>query len=174
MTFYRADVTDKVTWLYDTNDVNANGDTGEILSFINLNKVRRQGAEVEAKTREYKGLSLSYGAAFNDVKDLETDEVVKGQPRIIQNAGVDYKGPFETRTTVNGHYVWWNADPYYNAKDQNFVWDARVSKYMAKWKYAIGEIYVSVHNLTDEKQYWVDLYPTPGRWVEAGVNLTSF
>jgi vitamin B12 transporter len=118
MTFYRADVTDKVTWMYDINDVNGNGNTGEILSFINLNKVRRQGVEVKAKTHEYNGLSLSYGYAFNDVKDLETDEVVKGQPRIIQNAGFDYKGPFETRGNINGRYIWWNANDSDNAKDQ--------------------------------------------------------
>lgn len=174
ITFYRADVTDKVTWLYDINDVNGNGNTGEILSFINLNKVRRQGVEVEAKTKEYKGIGLSYGYAFNDVKDLETGEVVKGQPRIIQNAGFDYKGPFETRANINGRYIWWNANDSDNAKDQNFVWDAKVSKYLAKWKYAIGEIFVSIHNITDEDQYQADFYPNPGRWVEAGVSLTTF
>ncbi|MBM2837690.1 MAG: hypothetical protein HW415_315 [Deltaproteobacteria bacterium] len=174
ITFYRADVTDKVTWLYDENDVNGNGNTGEILSFINLNEVRRQGVEVEAKTKESKGLGLSYGYAFNDYRDLETDEVVKGQPRIIQNAGVDYKGPFETRANINGRYIWWNAIDSDNAKDKTWVWDAKVSKYLAKWKYAIGEIFVSVHNITDEDQYQADFYPNPGRWVEAGISLTTF
>ncbi|MBF8250500.1 MAG: hypothetical protein HW382_128 [Deltaproteobacteria bacterium] len=174
ITFYQAEVTDKVTWLYDINDVNGNGDNGEILSFINLNEVRRQGVEVEAKTKESKGLSLSYGYAFNDYRDLETDEVVKGQPRIIQNAGVDYKGPFETRANINGRYIWWNAIDSDNAKDKTWVWDAKVSKYLAKWKYAIGEIFVSVHNITDEDQYQADFYPNPGRWVEAGISLTTF
>jgi hypothetical protein len=99
---------------------------------------------------------------------------VKGQARIIHNAGVDYKGPFDTRTTLNGHWVWWNADDSANAKDKTWVWDAKVSKYFAKWKYAIGEVFVSVHNITDEDQFWNDFYPNPGRWVEAGINLTTF
>jgi len=33
---------------------------------------------------------------------------------------------------------------------------------------------VSIHNITDEDQYQADFYPNPGRWVEAGVSLTTF
>lgn len=164
-TFYRTDITDAIIAVDD-------GSGGFFMD--NINKLRRQGVEAEVKTRDYKGLSLSYGYAFNDVRDLETDTIVKGQARVVHNAGVDYRGPFDTRTTLNGHYVYWNADDALNAKDNNFLWDARVSKYFAKWKYAIGEVFVSVHNLTDVKQYWVDTYPNPGRWVEVGLNLTTF
>lgn len=164
-TFYRTDITDAIIAVDD-------GSGGFFMD--NINKLRRQGVDAEVKTREHKGLSLSYGYAFNDVRDLETDTIVKGQARVVHNAGVDYRGPFDTRTTLNGHYIYWHADPTYNAKDRNFLWDARVSKYFARWKYAIGEVFVSVHNITDVKQYWIDTYPNPGRWVEVGVNLTSF
>lgn len=173
VTFFRADVDEGVVWESDDNDVDGDGDTWEPLTFRNIKELRRQGVEAELKTNEYKGLSLSYGYAFNHVTRLHSDDSDPGYTyaKIIHNAGIDYKGPYETRTTINGHWVWWNDD---SAKDKTWVWDAKVSKYFAKWKYAIGEVFVSVHNITDEDQFWNDFYPNPGRWVEAGLNLTTF
>lgn len=159
-TLYRADVTDMV----NCDDV----------SCWNINEVKRQGVGVDLKTKEYKGLTLSYGYAFNDVRDDETDIIIKGQVRVTHNIGVDYRAPYDTRLNLQGHYIYWNADPTYNAKDQNLLWDAKVSKFLAKWKSVMGEIFVSVHNIGDQDQYWIDSYPNPGRWVEVGVNLTTF
>jgi len=174
VTFYRADVTDLVKTVFDVSDVNGNGNVHEPLNIENLRNVRRQGVEVEAKTREYKGLTLSYSYAYNDVRDLDSDDIIEGQVRVTHNVGIDYKGPFETRTTINGHYVYWNAPAGWAAKDKTFVWGAKVSKYLTKWKYAVGEVFMAVHNITDQSQYWASIYPNPPRWVEAGVNITSF
>lgn len=160
LTVYRADITDLVTC--------------DNTSCRNLSKVKREGFEVDLKTREYNGLSLSYGYAFNDARNVETDKIIEGQVRVTHNIGVDYRAPYDTRFNLQGHYIYWNAASTNNAKDQNFLWDAKISKYFAKWKHAIGELFVSVHNIGDEKQYWIDQYPNPGRWVEAGISLTAF
>lgn len=174
VTFFRADINDLATWKRDVNDIDSDGNLSEILTFLNLNKVRREGVEVEVKTNEYKGLRLSYGYAFNDVADLQTGQTVSGQARVTHNMGVDYKGPMATRATLNGHYVWWNADPSADARDKTMVLDAKVSKYFARWKYVMGECFVAVYNITDQKQYSYFAYPNPPRWVEAGINLTTF
>lgn len=169
VTFYRADITDAI----DIAPVDPN-DSNTLYYFKNFNEFRRQGVEVEAKTREYKGLSLSYGYAFNDVRNMDDDSVVKNHARVTHDVGLDYRGPFETRGSLRGHYVSWNAQDNYNAKDNNFIWDAKVSKYLAKWKGVMGEIFASVHNITDEKQFLIDEMPNPGRWVEGGVSLTFY
>lgn len=159
-TLYRADVTDMVNC--------------DSVSCWNINEVKRQGVEVDLKTREYKGVTLSYGYAFNDVRDEETDDIIDGFVRVTHNIGVEYRGPYETRFNLQGHSIYWHAKSSENAKDQNFVWDAKLSKYLAKWKSAMGELFISMHNITDQDQYWTYKYPNPGRWVEVGVNLTSF
>lgn len=159
-TLYRADVTDMVNC--------------DSVSCWNINEVKRQGVEFDLKTREYSGLTLSYGYAFNDVRNEKTDDIIDGFVRLTHNIGVEYLGPYETRFNLQGHYIYWHADPTYNAKDQNFVWDAKLSKYFAKWKSAMGELFASMHNIGDQDQYWTSKYPNPGRWVEVGVNLTSF
>lgn len=174
VTFFRADITDLATWKRDVNDINGNGNLSEIVTFINLNNVRREGVEVEVKTQEYKGLRLSYGYAFNDVTDQQTGQTVSGQARITHAVGVDYKGPMEIRATLNGHYVWWNADPSADARDKTLVLDTKVSKYFARWKYVTGECFVAVYNITDQHQYSYFAYPNPPRWVEVGINLTTF
>lgn len=168
-TFFRADITDMLDWIFDTS-------TYEPDKVVNIKKARRQGVEIEARSDEYKGISLSYGYAFNDIRDLDTDTVVTNKARITHDIGVNYRGPLETMTTVKGRFVDWNADDGwpYNAKDQNIIWDAKVSKYMAQWKGAIGEMFLSVHNITDEQQYLMEIFPNPGRWVEAGVTLSFY
>ncbi len=168
-TFFRADIEEMLDWLYDPLTYTED-------KVVNINKARRQGVEVEAKTDEYKGLSLSYGYAFNDIRDLEADATIKNRARITHDAGVSYRGPLETMTTVKGHYVWLNADDGwpFNAKDKNFIWDAKVSKYFAKWKGVMGELFVSVHNIFDEDQFLMEIYPNPGRWIEGGVSLTFY
>lgn len=169
ITFYRADITDAISVTpIDPNDPNS------LFYFKNFNKFRRQGVEVEARTTEYKGLSLSYGYTFNDVRNMETDTIVEGKARVTHDAGIDYRGPYETRSVLRGHYIYWNAPASYNAKDNNFIWDAKVSKYLAKWKSVMGELFVSVHNITDEKQFLMDELPNPGRWLEGGVSLTFY
>lgn len=168
-TLYRADIDDEVDAVYDDT-------TFDLLYFKNIKEVRRQGVEVEAKTVEYMGLSLFYGYAFNDVKDLDSDKIVKNKARVTHDIGIDYRGPFETKTTVKGHYVYWNADGTtgFKAKDDNFIWDAKVSKYLAKWKGVMGELFVSGHNIFSEKQYLMEIYPNPGTWWEGGVSLTFY
>ena len=163
-TFYRADITDAIDGVYDSSF--------NFLYYKNIKDLRRQGVEAEARTAEYKGVSLSYGYAFNDVRDLDNDEIVKNKARVTHDIGIDYRGPFETKATVKGHYVYWNAEDIQNAKDNNFTWDAKVSKYLAGWKRGVGEIFVSVHNITNEDQFLDEIFPNPGRWVEAGASLS--
>jgi len=168
VTFYRADIEDKVDAVYDDA-------TFELLYFKNIKELSRQGVEVETRTVEYMGLSLFYGYAFNDV-DVDKGETEPQIARITHDIGVDYSGPFETRSTVKGHYIWWNNKdaPPFNAEDKNFIWDAKVSKYFAKWKGVMGELFVAVHNITDEDQFLMEIYPNPGTWFEGGVSLTFY
>lgn len=160
LSFYRADVTDGVVC--------------DSVSCQNVSRMKRQGVELDLKTKEYHGATFSYGYAFNDVRDEASDEIIDGYVRSSQNVGLAYRGPFETRLTLKGNYVYWHADDAYNAKDRNFLWDVKVSKYMTKWKSVIGEFFLSVHNITDEDQYWIDIYPNAGRWIEGGITLTTY
>ena len=166
LTLYRADVTDGVECYYTPLD--------EPLTCKNVSRMKRQGVEFDLKTKEYYGATISYGYVFNDVRDEATDDIIDGQARVSQNVGLAYRGPFETRLNLKGHYVDWHADPWYNAKDRNFLWDVKVSKHFTKWKSVIGELFLSVHNITDRDQYWIDIYPNAGRWIEGGITLTTY
>ncbi len=181
VTFHRADIKDGVDSVADTGDVNTNGNTWETLRFENLKRSRRKGVEVNLKSDEYKGLRLTYGFTYSELKNLDTHTVVKDRPKMTHDIGLDYRGPFEITATLKGHYVDWSpdkADPdygfIYTTEHKKFVWDAKVSKYLAKWKGMVGEIFLSVHNIGNTDQYRYSFYKTPKRWFEGGVSLTFY
>lgn len=133
---------------------------------------RREGVEVEAKTASYRNTSLSAGFIFTDVEDMKNPDNVKGVPRYTWDIGMHYNDMKSLRATLLGRYTWWNAPSSNNARYNDFVWDATVSKKLVSSdSRVVPEVFFSVHNIFNGKQYLYDMFRNAGRWVEGGVRF---
>lgn len=133
---------------------------------------RREGVEVEAKTTSYCDTSLSGGFIFTDVKDFKFPDNVKGIPTYTWDVGVHYDDMKSLRATLLGRYTWWNAAPVNNARYTDFIWDATVTKRLVSSDaLVVPEVFFSVRNLFNGRQYLYDMFQNAGRWVEGGVRF---
>ena len=136
----------------------------------NIDKVTRQGVEGNIRATFDSGLTISFGGSFIDVKDKETDKVIKDVPRVLYNVSVSYTHEWMTHSVV-GKYVYHNSS-YPETRDQVFVFD-----YLLKVKlpflerYGKPNIFGAVYNLTNASYIYREVFPQPDRWFEGGVSF---
>jgi vitamin B12 transporter len=140
----------------------------------NLGDQRRQGVEAEVRTVKYLHTSIMGGFTFIDVKDIDTDKVVRYKPRYVWDVGVDFDNEKLFRGTLRGHYIWWHAisypdSPEADGKYKAMIWDLNLSKKILVDKDFSMDIFFTAHNLFNGAQYAVGFFPNPGRWFEGGV-----
>jgi vitamin B12 transporter len=157
-TVFRHDLEDGLT------DVGLPDDT---FTSENLDEIRRQGVEVEARTVPYYNTSLFAGYVFIDAKDLNTDEDIVNAAKDTWDVGVEYKTD-SLIGNIRGHYIDWTGD--YD-KDCAFVWDLNIIKKFNLRGRVTAEAFFSAHNLFNADQYYDEYYKNPERWVEAGIGL---
>lgn len=130
------------------------------------------GVEVEAKTASYLNTSLSGGFVFTDIEDAKDPANIKGLPRYAWDVGVHYNDMKSLRATLLGRYTWWNEVSGYGARYNDFIWDATVTKKLITADSpVVPELFFSIHNIFDGKQYLYGMFQTAGRWVEGGVRF---
>lgn len=140
------------------------------LKYENIDNVTRQGVEGSIRATFDFGLTLAFGGSFIDVKDDETGEVIQDIPRRLYNVSASYTGEWMTHSVV-GKYVYHNSS-YPETRDKVFVFD-----YLMKVRPPVSDrygklsIFGAVHNLTNTSYIYREVFPQPGRWVEAGVRL---
>jgi len=161
LNLFRADV---------DNLLRFNPKLGQYGKYDNIAKATRRGIEGRVSAAFDWGLGLSFGGSFIDVRDGQTDEIIKDIPRILYDASASYTYKWMTHSLI-GRYVF-NNSSYPETKDQVFVFD-----YMLKLKlpfipeYA-GKpgVFFTVHNLFNTAYLYRNSYPQPGRWIEGGIN----
>ena len=169
VTLYRSDITDGIS-----SSINEKGQR----VMRNFARQRRQGFELELGLEFPFGASVFAGTAFNDIRNLDEDEMVYDLPRQTYDVGIQYLSGFGLRANLKGHYVWYNANPLYGqapyhftSKDKRFIWDAKIAQ-----KIPVGsteaEVFIAAYNLLDTDFWWVTPYPLPKRWLEVGVGCT--
>jgi vitamin B12 transporter len=139
-------------------------------SFITVNtgRERREGLEVELRTAPVYHTTLTAGTAFISAEDRDTGQTIKSVAQRTYDVGLQYDdGSF--KALVQGHYIYWNTDPFFEGKYDEFIVDAHVMKTLYARNDHSLEAFADVHNLCDDDQYPFDIYKNPGRWFEAGV-----
>jgi len=143
----------------------------------NTGRTRWNGADVELKSREFKGFSVTANFSYiledsvidkgNGPIDLDNEELYGG------NLILDYANrSLGIAAQLAGHYVHWNEFFVVDfPKDDSWLWDASLTKTFAVSRY-LTELFVAVHNITNASQYWDFEYENPDRWVEAGLKFS--
>ncbi len=159
---FRHDIKDAITWDFVDADVGT-------WTYVNKDKVRRQGVEVEFKTVPVFNTALSFGAAFIDTEDRETGEDIKDVPKYTYDVGLHYEDNKGLRALLKGHYIWFNALPYHTAKYSTLIFDINIIKSVYHRGNQNAELFLTGHNIFNGSQYWDNFYMNAERWVEGGI-----
>lgn len=140
--------------------------------YKNIASVKRQGVEARASANLPAGwagnLGVSFGATFVEVRNEDTDEVIRNVPNRIMDASASHTFKLFTQS-ITGRLID-NNSTFPETRDNMFVFD-----YLARLKFPspgfnLGpSIFFAVHNITDAPYLYREVFPQPGRWVEGGV-----
>lgn len=140
-------------------------------TYVNAQRVRREGVEADIRTKPLYNFTLSAGAAVMRQKDMDTGEKLKGVPTATFHASLKYDDEKSFRALLNGRYIDWNMPSSYLAKYSSTIFDLHLIKKLITHKDRTLEAFFSAHNIFNGSQYWVDIYPNAGRWAEAGLRM---
>ncbi|GFO63510.1 TonB-dependent receptor plug domain-containing protein [Geomonas paludis] len=126
----------------------------------------KQGGEFELRTVPL--LNTSLGAGYTYIHATEGDDgpELSSIPRHTLKLGLHYRDPSQLQAQLTGYYIDWNAPA---GKSGGVLWDLHLSKTFEYPQFGAVEIFGSLRNIFDGKQYVSDLYKNTGRWAEAGV-----
>lgn len=141
---------------------------------VNVGKVKKQGGDVSLHYDVTEQISVYATAAFNHVKNKDTNKVVRGTgiPRQSFRLGFDYKANNGWGLNIFGYYDRWNN----NASDQpnvrKFIVDAKVSKEIKEfYRNMDAKFFLNVRNLGNSDYWSSRSYPLYDRYFEAGLTL---
>ena len=177
----RADATEKVwtsqigiesgdvpyLWLKGTLFRN---DTWDVISNIQGTIVNqrqlKQGGEFELRTVPFLDTSLSAGYTFIHATDGESGAVLDSIPKHTLKLALRYRDSDNLQGELIGHYIDWNSP---TGKYGPILWDLHLSKTFEYAEYGSVELFGSLRNMFDGKQYLTSFYQNAGRWAEVGV-----
>ena len=136
--------------------------------YINEEKVRRNGIEIEAETVPIYNVSLLGGFAY---VDIDPQNEMGGTYNYTCNIGIRYDDKKSFRAELFGHYVWWNVDEYYMAEFDDFIWDLNLNKKIWSKEKAATELFLTAHNIFNGSQYANVNSKNPETWIEAGIRF---
>lgn len=145
----------------DTSNVQADGPQGR------KQRQLREGVEVEAKTLPVLNTSLSAGYTYVNATDKDTDGVIHGVPVHTVKVGLKYDAAEQLHAEMIGNLVDWN-DPGHS-RTGGVIWDVHLRKWIASTDTLSLEVFLSVRNIFDGRQYLDRIFRNAGRWGEAGV-----
>ncbi len=143
--------------------------TGSTFTYVNGEKQRRQGIEIEMKSVPVYHTSLSAGAAYMNTKDLDTGQTIPGVPQRTYDLGLQYDDEKSFKALLKGHYIYWNSDPSFQGKYDSFIFDLHAIKNLYSRDEHALEAFMDIHNIFNSSQYPTAFYKNPERWFEAGI-----
>jgi vitamin B12 transporter len=140
---------------------------------VNSEKQERQGMEIEMKTAPVHSTSISVGASFIRVRDLNTGETVPDNPQRTYDVGLQYDDQKYFKALLKGHYIYWNTapspDPSFQGKYNSFIFDLYTARHIYSHDERVVEAFFDVHNIFNSSQYPLAIFKNPQRWIEAGI-----
>lgn len=161
-TLFRHDVSDAINFV---------SLPGGSYTAVNADRQRRQGVEVEVRTKPVYHLSVTGGTTYLDSRNRETDERLTNSPRYTYDIGLEYNNEKFFYALLKGHYIRIHSDPGLQTKDRAFVWDIHASKTIFRAANTISQLFLSVHNLFNADQFLIPQWPNPSRWAEVGLRV---
>ncbi len=140
----------------------------------NSGVIRWRGADLEAETARFHGLSLRGNLTYTEEDSIKDGTVdLSNDEMYAANLLFDYANEANgVKGQLNGHYVRMSESIKNELPaDNNTLWDLTVTKAFAAGRSGQAEIFVAVHNLFDGAQYWDYEYPNAGRWLECGLTF---
>ncbi len=144
---------------------------GSVWTFVNGGRARREGVEVEMKTVPVYNLTLAAGTSYIHTKDLDTGEEIRDVPTNTYNVALTYDDKSSFRARLDGRYIWWNMEDYYDGRYGSMIFDVNVIKTLYQRKGLKTEVFATGHNIFDGSQYWTTPYVNARRWFEAGLRM---
>jgi vitamin B12 transporter len=157
-------------WLKTTLFWNRLTDVLNLVTY-GLDKRRRQGVEVEARSVPLFNTFLSAGYTFVDATNLDTGDTLHDTPSQIVKLGLHYDDKRSLRGALLGRYVWFNASLDNNAKDKAVIWDLNLRKKIVEVHGTSLELFFSAHNIFNGAQYSEDFAKNARRWLEGGIRF---
>lgn len=145
----------------DTWDVISN-DHGTLVKLRQL----KQGGEFEMRTVPVFNTSLSAGYTFIHATEGDGGAVLDSIPKHTLKLGLRYRDPSNLQGELIGHYIDWNSQ---TGRSGGVLWDLHASKTFDYSEHGSVEVFASLRNIFDGRQYLSSLYRNTGRWAEAGV-----
>ncbi len=161
ITLFRHDVEDGIT--------NETVDDAGTWTFVNKDKVRRQGVEIDARSVAFHGIALEGGATLTDAENRTSGNEDFWFADSTYRIGLSYTGGRGLRVLLNVHNTHWET-PSRLTPEADPVADLHFSQEIAVAGLTL-DLFGSAHNLFDSDQFLSASYPNPGRWLEAGLRL---
>jgi len=153
---FRADVKDLIRYNFDTR------------RYENIDEAKRRGVEGAIGLTFDSGLSLFFSGSYVDVRDAVTDRVIEDIPRTTYQAAARYSYCFTTHS-LTGRYIDHNST-FPETKDERFIFDYQIrAELPVPEKWGRANFFAIVYNLLDTDYLYREVWPKPGRWIEAGV-----
>jgi vitamin B12 transporter len=140
---------------------------------VNIDKIRRQGVELEARSDPFYHTSIMAGFSYDDITDRITGNTVPGTAKYSLDLGIlyDYES---TKALLRAHYIKWNINESYTAKNGNMVIDINVQRAIFKSAGTKADLFLTLHNIFGTDQYLLNTQQNPGIWFEGGIRVTFF
>jgi vitamin B12 transporter len=159
-------------WLKGTLFRNDTWNISAIRPPENKQRLLKQGAELEVRTLPLWDTSLSAGYTFIDARDADTGGSVDGVPHHAVEVGIKYQTAGNFRALLTGRYTDWKLSNSPEGKDGDFIWDLHLAQRFPYGNYGSLDIFASVRNLLNGRQYLSNSYPNARTWAEAGVRCS--
>ncbi|WP_246043889.1 TonB-dependent receptor plug domain-containing protein [Geomonas edaphica] len=141
---------------------------------LHLDEQSREGVDMEWRTSSLYGFMLSGGYTFIDARDKKTGKQLSGGesgPRHATKWAVTYDNQDSGLTCVlSGNYSDWNLTTP-GADSTAMLLDLHVTQKLAPSSDRSPELFFSVRNILDNRQYQYDFRPVAPRWFEFGGRL---
>ena len=138
-----------------------------------LEKQRRHGVELEARTVPIYNTSLSAGYTFTNGRDRDNHERLVPFPRQLVKLGVHYNDVQHSfRGALLGRYVCGDSQWSTNAKNSAMIMDLNLAKKVYSWRDIGFELFFNAHNIFNGAQDTLDNgFKHSPRWFEGGLKF---
>ncbi len=140
-----------------------------ITIFVNKNKKRKQGLEIEMKTFPVYNTSVFFGFVLMDVRDMDTKERENGTAKYTIDVGIQHVSKY-FKASLKGHHINWNQYPEFKSH-HNFIWDINLIKDILFRDKTELDLFLTVHNIFNDAYYLYEFFKNPKRWIEGGVRI---
>ena len=138
-----------------------------------IEKQKKQGVEVEAKTVPIFNTSLSAGYTFMEGKNRETGEELIPFPRQLVKLGIHYNDvQHSLRGALLGRYACGNSQFSTNARSSAMLLDLNLAKKVFSRRDIAFELFFNAHNIFNGAQDTLDNgFKNARRWFEGGIRF---